>query len=102
MSAAIWRDRFVLPGGQLEGKEPADAGVDAGIGLQRRRGGLALLRLPLHRQGQLQDQQFLISEPPPGLGQFRRIGGKMDLRQRLPQGPKIFRARNSAGKTSSN
>ena len=39
-------NRLLLPGGQLEGEQPADAGVDLGRGLQRRRLPLLVLLLP--------------------------------------------------------
>ena len=46
-------DRLLLPGGQLEGKQPADAGVDLGRGLQRRGLPLVVLLLPLDGQRQV-------------------------------------------------
>ena len=50
-------DRLLLARGQLEGEQPADAGVDLGRGLQRRGLPLVVLLLPPHGQRQLQDEQ---------------------------------------------
>ncbi len=75
------RHGLVLSGGQLEGKQAADAGVDLGRQFQGQRGE-RIVHLPaLERQGQLQNQQFLVDEPAAGLGQIVAAGGKMQLGQ---------------------
>ena len=76
MSAAISAIACSWPGGQLEGKQPADAGVDLGRGLQRRGLALVVLLPALHGQGQLQDEQLLVDEPPPRPGQALVVGGE--------------------------
>ncbi len=97
-SAAISAIACPLPGGQLEGKEPAYPGVDPGRGLQRRGLPLLVLLLPLDRQRKLQNEQLLIDQPPPGLLQALLVGGKMDLRQRLPERPEPVGLQIAGGK----
>ena len=91
-------DRPLLARGQLEGEEAADAGVDLGRGLQGRGLPLVVLLLPLDGQRQLQNQQLLIHQPPPGAVQTLLVGGKMDLRQRLAERPEVVGLQIFVGK----
>ncbi len=84
-------DRAVLRRSEREGKEAADAGVDLGGRFQCHGAALALKGGALQRQGELQDQQFLVDEAAARLGQGLVIGGKVDLAQRAAQRPQSVR-----------
>jgi hypothetical protein len=80
-------NRLLLPGRQLEGQEPADAGVDLRGGLQGRR--LPQLVLPVAADGhrQPQEEKLLVDQPSPGRLQGIAVVGKVQLRQRPSQWP---------------
>ena len=82
-------DRFALAFRQLEGKEAADAGVDQGRGLQRRGLPGIVLLPPADGQGQPQQEELLVGQPPPGGGQLLGVVRGMDLLDRSMQRPEV-------------
>ena len=99
MSAAIWRITSFCPARQLEGKQPADAGVDAGIGCQRRRGrpGFAALAAspPTPIAGSaIPDKRNRRRAWASSAG----LAGKWIFGNACRSGQSCFSARNSAGK----
>ncbi len=86
-------DGLFLSRGELEGEQPADAGVDLGRGQERRRLSLVVLLLPPDGQGKLQDEQLLIHQSPPGAIQTLLVAGEMDLRQCLAERPEVVAAK---------
>ena len=62
------------------------------------RGALVLQPPFADRQGELQDEQLLIDEPPPGLFQAGLVGGEMDLRQRGFDRPEVVGVEKVVGK----
>ena len=88
-------DHLVLPGGQLEGKQAADAGVDLGRRLERRSLPQIVLRVALDRQGQLHDQQLLIDEAPPGTREDFAARRRMNLLDRLANRRQIVRRQDT-------
>ena len=59
---------------------------------------LVVLLPPLDGQRQLQHEQLLIDQPPPGAVEALLVVGEMDLRQRLLQRPEVVRLQILLGK----
>jgi hypothetical protein len=73
--------RLLLGGGQRKGKQAADAGVDPRRDRQTRSPALLDPLLFAECQGQLQDEKFLVHEPPSRLILLGRIVRGVDLPQ---------------------
>ena len=79
-------DRLPLDPGSLEGKQPADSGIDLRGGLQTYGPPSGSLPLPLYGQCQLEDEQLLVDESPLCLFQRLHAGGKLDFFKARPMG----------------
>ena len=91
-------NRLILPGGQLPGEQPANAGVDSRRCFEQRSIAAGQLPVPLHRQRELQNEQLLIDESPLGLQEPRGVVRKMNLAKRLFQRPDVLRREIRFGK----
>ena len=88
MSAPISAIARRWPFGQLEGEEAADSRVDQGRGLQRRGLPQVVLLPPFDGQGQPEQEELLVGQPPPG-GQLFHAARGVDLLDRLVQRPEV-------------